>query len=219
MDVEVLTISLEGNKIESRDVPKIRGYLAGKFPQYLELHNHLGGNKFNYSYPVVQYKSIGKIPNIIAINEATRILLDVFHDVKEIDIKDKVMSILEKGYILKKRKLGLSNEMIGYRFMTPWLALNQENYKRYLNADPVQKKDILERILTGNILSMAKGLDYWAKEPVKVLTELKPLEVNYKNKKMIGFRGSFVANFMIPDYLGLGRSVAKGFGTVKRAEA
>ena len=33
---------------------------------------------------------------------------------------------------------------------------------------------------------------------------------------MIGFKGGFMTNFMIPNHLGLGKSVARGFGTVKK---
>lgn len=191
----MLTVRLEGNRIESRDVPKIRGYLAGKFPQYLELHNHIGEDKFNYGYPVIQYKSIGGVPNIIAINEASKILIDIFYDVKEIDMKDKVMSILEKGYVLKTKELGTAEGMIEYRFLTPWLALNQENYDRFVNSGLDKRTDILKKVLTGNILSMAKGLGYWVDKPIEVLIKLRPVEVNYKNRKMIGFKGGFMANF------------------------
>jgi hypothetical protein len=212
----MLTVRLEGNKVESRDVPKIRGYLAGRFPQYMELHNHLGGDKFNYVYPVIQYKSIGGVPNIIAINEASKILIDIFYDVKEIDMKDKVMSILEKGYVLKNKELGTAEGMVEYKFLTPWLALNQDNYGRFTNSGIEERTDILKKVLTGNILSMAKGLGYWVDKPIEVLIKLRPVEVNYKDRKMVGFKGGFMTNFMIPDHLGLGKSVARGFGTVER---
>ncbi len=35
---------------------------------------------------------------------------------------------------------------------------------------------------------------------------------------MIGFTGTFTftTNFLIPDYLGIGKSVSRGFGTVKK---
>ncbi|NLP15263.1 MAG: CRISPR-associated endonuclease Cas6 [Clostridium sp.] len=216
MDIKMLTVRLEGNKVESRDVPKIRGYLAGRFPQYMELHNHLGGDKFNYVYPVIQYKSIGGVPNIIAINEASKILIDIFYDVKEIDMKDKVMSILEKGYVLKNKELGTAEGMVEYKFLTPWLALNQDNYGRFTNSGIEERTDILKKVLTGNILSMAKGLGYWVDKPIEVLIKLRPVEVNYKDRKMVGFKGGFMTNFMIPDHLGLGKSVARGFGTVER---
>jgi hypothetical protein len=31
---------------------------------------------------------------------------------------------------------------------------------------------------------------------------------------MVGFRGEFYINFDIPQYLGIGRNVSRGFGTV-----
>ena len=214
----MLTVKLEGNKVESRDVPKIRGYLAGRFPQYVELHNHLGEGKFKYGYPVIQYKSIGGVPNIIAINEASKILIDIFYDVKEIDMKDKVMSILEKGYVLKTMEFGPSDRLIEYEFLSPWMALNQENYKTYLNSTEDEKVKILKKVLVGNILSMAKGLNCWVDKPIEAMIKLRPVEVNYKNKKMIGFKGRFLTNFVIPDYLGIGKSVSRGFGTVVKVK-
>ena len=33
---------------------------------------------------------------------------------------------------------------------------------------------------------------------------------------MLGFIGTFSVNFEIPDYWGVGKSVSRGFGTVKR---
>lgn len=214
----MLTVKLEGNKVQSRDVPKIRGYLAGRFPQYLELHNHLGKDKFNYGYPVIQYKSIGGVPNIIAINDASKILIDIFYDVKEIDMKDKVMSILEKGYVLKTMELGAAEGLIEYEFLTPWIALNQENYGKYARSGEDERVEILKKVLTGNLLSMAKGLECWVDKPLEVLIKLKPVEVNYKDRKMVGFKGRFMTNFVIPDYLGVGKSVARGFGTVVRVK-
>jgi hypothetical protein len=35
---------------------------------------------------------------------------------------------------------------------------------------------------------------------------------------MIGFLGNFSVNFEIPDYWGIGKSVSRGFGTVKRVD-
>ena len=216
LEIKMLTVKLEGNKVESRDIPKIRGYLANKFPQYLELHNHLGNDKFKYGYPVIQYKSIGGVPNIIAINDASKILIDIFFDVKEIDMKDKVMSILEKGYVLKTKELGAADGLVEYEFLTPWMALNQENYEKYANVGEDERAGILKKVLIGNVLSMAKGLDCWVDKPIEALIKLRPVEVKYKDKKMVGFKGRFMTNFVIPDYLGLGKSVSRGFGTVVR---
>ena len=37
-----------------------------------------------------------------------------------------------------------------------------------------------------------------------------------KDDKVTGIRGEFMANFEIPELMGLGKSVSRGFGTVSR---
>jgi hypothetical protein len=105
--------------------------------------------------------------------------------------------------------------------LTPWFPLNQDNYDDYEALETFEaKEEELERILTGNILSQAKGLDYWIDNRLKVELDFYSLKrpVYHKGVKFHGFKGSFTVNFNLPDYLGLGKSVSHGFGTVKRAE-
>jgi len=40
--------------------------------------------------------------------------------------------------------------------------------------------------------------------------------VRLKKVEMAAFTGSFVTNFTIPDYFGLGKSISRGFGTIVR---
>jgi hypothetical protein len=49
----------------------------------------------------------------------------------------------------------------------------------------------------------------------KLLTGL-ACDTSLKGMPMLGFLGSFSVNFVIPDYWGIGKSVSRGFGTVKR---
>ena len=94
--------------------------------------------------------------------------------------------------------------------------LNQNNISKYKNSNNVDKEEILKKILVGNIISMSKGLDYTVKEKIHCWINLKEKEVIIKGIKHIGFVGEFKVNFDIPDYLGLGKSVSKGFGTIKK---
>ena len=67
---------------------------------------------------------------------------------------------------------------------------------------------------------MAKYLDCWLEKNQIINTELQVKEknVNLKRKSMIGFTGIFKTNFMIPDDLGIGKSVSRGFGTLLKSE-
>lgn len=216
MNIRMLTIQLESNKINPRDVPKIRGYIAGKFPEFLELHNHIDDNKFKYGYPMVQYKAVEGVPTVIGINEYAVKLIEAFYDINEIDFGSSVLEVFEKAYKINNCDFGISENYHSYKFISPWMALNQENYQKYNRIDDEEKAELLKRILAGNLLSMSKYLEYKVEETINVLIKLAPVQVNFKNNKMTAFKGEFMTNFLIPDYLGLGKSVSRGFGTVVR---
>ncbi|MEO0053717.1 MAG: CRISPR-associated endonuclease Cas6, partial [candidate division WOR-3 bacterium] len=111
-------------------------------------------------------------------------------------------------------RLGISKKNIDYSFLTMWLALNEENYRRYR-----KKKgglSVLEQVLIGNILSMCKGLGYVVSDAIKVNLTVREVRTTLKGTPMLGFLGNFRVNFEIPEFLGLGKSVSRGFGTIGR---
>jgi predicted nucleotidyltransferase len=108
---------------------------------------------------------------------------------------------------------------MAYSFLTPWLPLNEANYARYQAGRLVERKRLLERILIGNILSMSKGLGYVVTEKIEISRlDVYPVRtpVRLKGVEMTGFKGTFAVNFELPDLIGLGKSVSRGFGTVRR---
>jgi hypothetical protein len=85
-----------------------------------------------------------------------------------------------------------------------------------MKSDRVEQRDQLRRTLTGNILSMAKGLDYVVASQIRRdigRTRHKSC-TTVKGGDMLGIMCEFMTNFSIPDYLGLGKSVSRGFGAV-----
>jgi len=50
----------------------------------------------------------------------------------------------------------------------------------------------------------------------KIEHKLKEIKVNLKGKSMTAFTGIFKTNFYLPDYLGIGKSVSRRFGVVRR---
>ena len=42
-------------------------------------------------------------------------------------------------------------------------------------------------------------------------------ETQFKNNAMLAFEGGFVTNAILPELVGLGKSVARGFGTIGRS--
>ena len=96
------------------------------------------------------------------------------------------------------------------------MCIRDRNYKKYRKIKNwKEKKEFLNNILVGNVLSMCKGLDYVVMGKLYVHSLLDEIKVSYKAIPHIGFTGEFKINFMMPDYIGLGKGVSHGFGTVK----
>jgi hypothetical protein len=98
------------------------------------------------------------------------------------------------------------------------MGLNQKNHNRYTIAGDLEKQHMLERILIGNTLSFFKSMDHYVEEQIQVKGTFNEKSTRFKNKKMLAFEGMFTTNLKLPDYIGLGKAVSRGVGTIKRVE-
>ena len=202
---------------ESKD---LRGAIAGLYPDEILLHQHYEDGTVKYNYPLVQYKFIQGKCLIVGIDNGANIVYGLDLLGKTLLLSHQKYRVLKKDVEFHELPYGITKAMLPYSFLTPWLALNEKNYEQYQKFGTWPKrKELLEKILIGNIISMSKGLGYTVPEPIKAgIDRLKEVHTSLKGVPMLGFRGTFSVNFEIPDYWGIGKSVSRGFGTVKRVE-
>jgi len=195
---------------------ELRGFFATKFTEYTELHQH-NADKFIYRYPVVQYKMIGNTPMVIGINEGAEVLKQIYDEYQEIRLGANTYQIVERGITVKDEEFGISDKIRTYDFVTPWLALNQENYRKFYTLKGKEERDeFVRKILIGNIISMSKSMGYEVPGQIKCDANVHFRKDRLKDVSVMTFTGKFYANFLIPDYLGIGKSVSRGFGAVKQ---
>ncbi|RMG28354.1 MAG: DNA repair protein [Methanobacteriota archaeon] len=221
-------LRLPDHNFRQRDAHKIRGYISQSWKEFELLHNHLPDGRTRYSYPLIQYKVISGTPLILALGEGIEVLEKIFFELKQLEVGKRVYDNLHKELITREVEFGDTEESIHYQFVTPWLALNQPNYRKFrsigldlerpaLIIHPEQV-DMLQSIMVRNITAVSKALGYTLRQWHKPVVSVVPNKVYFKNQPMVGFRGSFAIKFLLPDFLGLGKSVARGFGTVKRVD-
>lgn len=202
-------------------IHKLRGYIGNLFREYDLIHNHdIETGKPIYRYPLIQFKIINKIPAILALTQrAIQVFTEIFMSLDEIVIDGRQIPLLDKDLSVETCEFGFSGETYMYEFVSPWMGLNQKNFKEFAShGTQREKNELLKRILTGNLLSMSKYLDFHLgiDQRIKTDLQLKEVKVNLKGRQMIGFKGIFKTNFMIPDYAGLGKSVSRGYGAVQK---
>jgi hypothetical protein len=207
-------------KLLTRDAHKLRGYFGNLFKEHSPLlHNHYEDGSFRYRYPAVQYKVLAGVPTLIGIGEGASLLPKLFLKIKELELDGLSYPIHSKNIQHSEEQIGFSEELQTYRFETLWMALNQENHRTYMKlATNLEKKKMLNSILVGHVLSLFKNMEIIldTEQRLMAMTQLQEKSTQFKDNTMVAFIGEFVINAHIPDGLGLGKSVSRGFGTVKK---
>lgn len=217
----ITTIQFPELRLFARDAHKLRGYFGTFFRERSTLlHNHFvnehGEERFRYSYPLVQYKVLQGTPMLLGLGEGSNVLADLFLEVRELNIGGTLYPILHKNIERNNFACGLSENLHEYTFQSPWFALNQANFDHYQTLFEKERLEMLQAILRGNILSFFKGVGIWLEG--RVMTSLRITEdvpLQFKDRTMIGFRAEFTTNALLPDTIGLGKSVGRGFGAVR----
>lgn len=216
------TITFPEIHLQPRDAHKLRGYFGELFREHSPLlHNHYEDGTYRQQYPLVQYKVLEGTPTLVGLGEGANLLVQLFLHIRELDIDGRHYAVQAKHIVHQPAPIGFCTELHRYRFATRWMPLNQENHREYQQLDAAGQRAQLTRILTNNLVALLKAAGAYAPDLPRLLVHLalgEPVVTQFKNQPMLGFGGEFIANVLVPDGLGLGKSVARGFGAVQRVD-
>ena len=216
--IKALLVQFE-NDIPANRISSFRGAIIEKVGrENILFHQHKDDTSLVYSYPMIQYKIINKHPAIVCLGDGVEEIHKLFEFKKwDIQIQDEKILLKILRLDLKTITLNVWDKMFSYDIRN-WLALNKENYEKYLKEDSLAEKcRHLEKILTANILSFAKGVEWIIDKPVLVqISNLKaPKIIRYKGVPLAAFDVAFKSNVYLPTNIGLGKSVSHGFGILR----
>ena len=215
MLLKIFTLTLEPVDPVQFSIAETRAYFTVKLEEYTIL-NKSNDTGFIYRYPAVQCKQIKNTLIIIGISQGATLLEKLSHARNEILSGKNTCTILERDAVIRNEEFGISNTTHTYEFLTPWLALNQQNAKKFYDLKGKPERDaFIHRILIGNLETLSKSLDY--KTPIPITCEAKiRFRIDWMGREnVMVFLGKFKTNLRIPDYFGMGQSVSQGFGTMK----
>ena len=216
MILRTVTLTFDSTRPIPGSAPELREFFATTFAEYSELHRQEAGS-FIHRYPVVQCKMIRNFPTVIGINEGAVFLKELADKSREISLGPETYRVAEHDISIKDEEFGISETSHSYEFATPWLALTQENYKRFykLTGKPA-RDEFVQKIFVETLLSLSKSLGYEVPAPISVDTNFHFQKDRLNGASVMTFTGKFQANFQIPEYLGIGKSVSQGYGAVRK---
>lgn len=194
---------------------QVKGVFMRQYPD-LEVIPLLDGRyRERFLYPRVQVKILNEQIYIIGIGEGADPVQELIEQFEFLDfgnITFQVVDVDVESYTDHFRPI---HRLIRYRFITPWVALNQTTGSRYRFLNNVERVGFLNRLLGQNIVFLARemGLELTDQVFTKVnLTSLFPRPVDENNWG--AFSGEFRTNFILPNYLGLGNGITRGYGAI-----
>jgi hypothetical protein len=215
MFLEIFSLTLEPVDPIQFSAAELRSYFAGKLNEYTTFHKS-NATGYIHRYPVVQCKQIKNTLIIIGISQGAALLEQLSVNQNEISEGKNSCTILRQDMTIRKEEFGISGVTHTYEFLTPWLALNQQNAKKFYDLKGKPERDaFMKKILVGNLTTLSKSLDY--KIPVPITCEAKmKFRIDWiERESVMVFLGKFQTNLRIPDYFGIGQSVSQGFGTIR----
>lgn len=217
--LRTLLIRFENN-LPAWQTPAFRGAVIEKVgKEHILFHQHVGDDAYLYRYPLIQYKSIHHKPAILCLGDGVDEIHKLFHKKSwTIYVKDEKYDLVIDKLSLGNITMNVWNNTYAYT-ISRWLALNEKNYETYKTlSSEIDRLAMLEKVLVGNILSFAKGIDWHVEQEIKVrIHELKATKkLKYKDAHLMGFDASFSTNVYLPEYIGLGKGASHGFGVVRK---
>jgi hypothetical protein len=151
----------------------------------------------------------------LGISQGADFLFEHTRGLNEIPQGTSACTILERDTTIRLEEFVIG-PLQTYEFLTPWLALNQQNAKKfYTLKGKVERDAFMHRILINNLGMLAKSLDYKIPEPIQCEAKIRFRIDWIERENVIVFLGKFRTNLKIPDYFGIGQSVSQGFGTIR----
>ena len=208
------------NDIPTHLIPAFRASIIEKVGrEEVAFHNHLGDTQFVYQYPLIQYKMAYGKPAIVCIDEGVDEIHKLFEQRNwKINLIGETIELKVDRLDLKTTNLNIGNKEFEYQVYR-WQALNEKNFREYNNLPSLMERiKMLERILIGNIISFAKGIEWQIEQTISLsitdvslerLSKMKDISVTTLDVK-------FSSNCSLPEWIGLGKGVSKGFGVVRR---
>lgn len=205
--------------VDTADATRVRGFLGQRWKSITTLHQHAPDGGLIYRHPLIQTKVIDGEIVITGLAEGAMIL-EVLPNPRRLNLGRRYVEIVEEERENGVVFVGPTTNPTEYSFVTAWLPLNQTNVVKYLRASPNDRRDLLSRILIGNILSFSKGIQLNVGTRLDAENNLvEAASGNPKGIELLGFTGTCAINFCLPDLWGIGKFSSRGFGTLLRRQS
>ena len=212
---ESVTIRLIADKPVRKTPYQVKGVFMKQYSEEKIVPFLDGKLRNKYLYPRVQVKIINEQIYIVGIREGVEPVVSLINNVKTLNFGNITINIDKYETEENIDQFKPIKKLLKYKFITPWIALNSGTGGKYRLLSNQKKSLFLNKLLGQNLLFIAKEMG----EEIKTKIYTKVIVDNNTPEKMddngwSALTGEFKTNFILPNYIGLGNGITRGYGTL-----
>ncbi|MEE8478522.1 MAG: CRISPR-associated endonuclease Cas6 [Candidatus Neomarinimicrobiota bacterium] len=194
---------------------QVKGVFMKQYPNSPVIPMLDGRYRDKFLYPRVQVKILNEQIYLVGIKDGADPVLEMIKDFELLNFGNITFNISDVDIEESIDPFKHVDQLLRYRFVSPWVALSKNTQNRYKFLKNKDRTAFLNRLLGQNIVFIARemGVDLNDKVYTKLkLNSLFPKPV-YENN-WGSFSGEFQTNFVLPNYIGLGNGITRGYGAI-----
>lgn len=217
MFLRIFTIRLEPVNPLAFSLDDARSFFNKELAAYTRLST--AGDDTIHRYQAVQCKYVKDELVVIGISQGAALLHGLADGKETILSGANACRITVRDPSIRNEEFSIVDTMDTYEFLTPWLALNQQNARKFYDLKGKPERDtFMQKLLLGHLTTLAKSLEFVPTVPVLCEPKIRFRRDRIDQENVIVFLGRFRTNLRIPDLFGIGQSVSRGFGTIRHRD-
>lgn len=194
---------------------QVKGVIIHDFPDEPIVPLIDGTYRELFLYPRVQVKILNEQIYFVGIKEGVEPIQSIVETLKVMNFGNITFEVEDFEVEVEENRFMPSTRMIRYKFLTPWVALNEMNLMKYKYMYGDERLKLLTRLLTQNIVFLAKEMGLGLQSKIYSKLNLESLYPRLVDDGQMGsFQGEFRSNFVLPNFLGVGNGITKGYGVL-----
>jgi len=213
--VKTIVARLVTDKPVKKTAYQVKGVFMKQYPNSSAIPMLDGRYRDEFLYPRIQVKILNEQIYLVGIKDGAEPVLEMTKELELLNFGNITFNILDIDVEENIDHFKQVDQLLSYRFVSPWVALSKNTQNRYKSLKNKDRTAFLNRLLGQNLVFLARevGIEINDKVYTKLrLESLFPKQV-YENS-WGSFSGEFQTNFILPNYIGLGNGITRGYGAI-----
>ena len=217
-NINSVVVKIKTDRPVQKTPYQVKGVLMKTFPNEEIVPMLNGSYRKKYLYPRIQVKILDEEILLVGLNQGVDPILKIQEKIKDLNFGDITFEVLDKSVAEESEAFMFTSSLQKYEFVSNWVALNANTSKQFDAKNDKEKLQFLNNLIAKNIVFISQDIGFELPENIYSQIIVSSLEATKMDQNgWRAFDGKFSTNLVMPDYLGIGNGITRGFGTISNA--